>query len=162
MTSGNVTVRWTSKGHIGSHIAGILAQSRNFNHVMLIDDGMAHEAVMFRAVHCCRPEIAMRGVRRYQDMKVFVSDLEAMREFMRDQYGKPYDYGGAFGLPIQQAENWQSDDKWWCSEFVLAALVKGGAPILDPAQVHRITPDALGQVNLPKSEIFHPSLAVKP
>lgn len=155
MTSGFVTVRWTSKGHIGSHISGVLAQSRNFNHVMLLDDGMAHEAVMFRGVHTCRPGIAMRGVHRYQEMYVFVPDLEAMRTFMRDQYGKPYDYGGAFGLPIQQAENWQSDDKWWCSEFVLAALIAGGACILDPNQTHRVTPDDLGQVNIPKTEIFH-------
>lgn len=155
MTADFVTVRWTSKGHIGSHLAGILAQSRNFNHVMLIDDGMAHEAVMYRGVHTCRLAIAMRGVVRYQEMRVFVPNLEGMHEFMRDQYGKPYDYGGAFGLPIQQAENWQDDDKWWCSEFVLAALVAGGAPILDRAQIHRVTPDSLSQVNIPKSEIFH-------
>ena len=153
MTSALVTIRFTSKCHIGSYIAGFLTQSRDFNHCMLLDGDTAYEAVPsgVRAVHV---DVAMRGVKRYQDMQIMVEDIEAMRAFGCAQIGKGYDWLGAVGLPLLRSGDWQSDYRWWCSEHNFAMLGAGKTWLLDPTEQSWISPNDLHQCNYPKSRII--------
>lgn len=48
----------------------------------------------------------------------------AAMQFTRSQIGKGYDYLGAFGVPWRSP--WHSEDRWYCSELVEAALQHGG------------------------------------
>lgn len=57
---------------------------------------------------------------------------------MHQGQGTPYDLKGAIGLGV--GENWQEDDKFWCSEWVayLCKLIGLELPYLN--NEHRITP----------------------
>ena len=57
----------------------------------------------------------------------------------RNQLGKPYDLSGLIAFSTHR--NWQEDDKWFCSELVGAALVKGGLNFKVPSS--RLTPGGL-------------------
>jgi hypothetical protein len=153
MTATYVTIRFTSKAHIGAKIAALLAQSENFNHCMLIDEGMVYEAVT-KGTRYVRPERAMHKVKAYQEIKILVPNIEAMREFLKDQLGASYDWAGAIGLPILRSDNWQDPNKWWCSELIVAALSAGGINILDPMQFNRVTPNDIYILNYEKGPLI--------
>lgn len=53
-----------------------------------------------------------------------VPDEAAGLAWARSQMGKPYDIWGALGLGLHR--EWQSDDSWWCSEYVEMAVAKAG------------------------------------
>jgi uncharacterized protein YycO len=57
-------------------------------------------------------------------MHVEVPDPEAALAFARGQLGKSYDYRGVLGIGINR--EWDSPDKWWCSELVEAAIAAAG------------------------------------
>jgi hypothetical protein len=153
MTSGFVTVRFTSKGHIGSKIAALPARAGGFNHTMLLDQGMVYEAVTLAGVRFVTPRAAMRRIRRYQDMRVFVPDLEAMRAFLREQLGALYDVLGAMGMPFLRSGNWEDPERWWCAELVIAALLAGGVKIIDAARARWGTLRDLYTFDAPKSKV---------
>jgi hypothetical protein len=151
--NGIVTVRRTSKGHIGSEISAGLAHSGDFNHEMIIDEGMVYEAVPWHGARLVIQPVAMRGVARYQDIYVPVPDIVAMRTFGLAQLGKGYDWPGAIGLPVRRAEDWQDSNRWWCRELVFAMLDAGGAWSLDPAERLRVSANGIGQSDFTKSQI---------
>lgn len=51
--------------------------------------------------------------------------LAQIHKYMRDRIGKPYDWGGVFGVFFKQTR-WQDHDKWFCSELIAAALQSAG------------------------------------
>lgn len=155
MTAQIVTVRFTSKGHIGSELAALAAQSKLFNHCMLIDHGMVYEAVTLHGVRFVPMKVSMRGVVRYQDMDVLVPDIEAMHEFLNSVLGSGYDWLGALGLPVLRSGDWQDPTRWWCSELILAALGAGGIWLVDPKQLEWGTPNDIYQYDLPKSQLIY-------
>lgn len=72
-------------------------------------------------------------IERYQvDAPVDIIDIA------RTQLGKPYDWAGIFGLVLRDRD-WESDDKWFCSELVAWAFKQGGYPLLNETSF-RITP----------------------
>lgn len=153
MTAQIVTIRFTSKGHLGSEIAALLAQSKLFNHCMLIDQKMVYEAVT-SGVRYVPLQISMKGIVRYQDMDVLVPNIEGMHAFLLNQLGAGYDWFGAIGLPLLRSGDWQDPNRWWCSELILAALGAGGLWLVDPFQVEWGTPNDIYQCNFPKSPII--------
>lgn len=155
MTAQTVTVRFTSKGHLGSELAALLAQSRDFNHCMLIDEGMVYEAVTMAGVRYVPLRVSMAKVIRYQEMDVLVPNIEGMREFLRSVLGAGYDWFGAAGLPVLRSGAWQDPDRWWCSELILAALGAGGIWLVDPDELEWGTPNDLFQYDLPKTPMIH-------
>lgn len=156
MRSGGVTIRFTSRWpyNPASLAIGVLTDSpHGFSHTIAIIGARAYEANM---THGCRavPLVqAMAGIVRYRDMQVRVPDLDAAIAFGEAQAGKPYDFAGAFGLPLLQSDNWHDDRKWWCSEHNFALLMAGGTILLDPAEAHRVTPNDLHQCYWPKSPL---------
>ena len=118
---------------------------------MLIVGGTAYEATMLHGCRAVPVEVAMKGVVGYQDMLVPVSDLGKAVEFGKNQIGKPYDFAGAFGLPLLMSDDWSDWSKWWCSELTFMQLGAAGNFVLDPAEKTRITPNDLHQCNFEKT-----------
>lgn len=70
-------------------------------------------------------------------------DLPAAKEwavlsYAKAQVGKPYDLGAIIGLVLKQ--DWENKNAWFCSELVATAFDIAGCPIINSAQVDRITP----------------------
>lgn len=80
-----------------------------------------------------------------------LEDEIAAREFLISQVGKPYDWGGAFGVWARRS--WQRDDAWFCSELVAAAVRAGGRPLFDNDFRSRITPQDLILLDFAKERI---------
>jgi hypothetical protein len=153
MRAGLVTVRYTSRWpyNPGSLLIGAASGSPELlSHVMAIIDGRAYEATMTHGCRAVPVEVAMKGIVRYQDMPVWVPDLDDAVKFGEAQDKKPYDFPGAIGLPLLQSEDWADTGKWWCSELVFALLMAGGTVLLDPDEAKRVTPNNLRQCNYPK------------
>jgi hypothetical protein len=150
-----ITVRFTTKWPYNptSPIIARLAGSKQFSHSMNIIGDTTYEATMLHGCRAVPVDVAMQGVAVYQDMYVPVPNLEAAVQFGLDQAGKGYDFGGAFGLPFLESEDWSDDSKWWCSEHNFMQLFKGGTALFDPNVVKRVTPAHLLMCNFPKSKV---------
>jgi len=153
---GIVTLRFTSRWPYNpiSLAIATLTGSRFFSHVVAIIDDRAYEASMTHGCRACSVPDIMKGIVRYQDMHVTVPDIDAARAFAEAQAGKPYDFAGALALPLLKSDDWNDDSRWWCSELVFAMLMAGGVTLLDPDEMHRVTPNDLFQCFYPKSELM--------
>jgi uncharacterized protein YycO len=54
---------------------------------------------------------------------------EIIRQFLKDQVGKKYDFAGILGF-IFRATRLQRKQKWFCSELVAEAYATAGLPLL--------------------------------
>lgn len=66
-------------------------------------------------------------------------DERAVIAFAESQNGTGYDFWGALGLGLHR--DWQDPSSWWCSEFVAAALLAGGAKLFRDRSIRRVTPE---------------------
>lgn len=76
-----------------------------------------------------------------EEIRVITLDDETeakIMQYLRDQIGKPYDYMAVAGMPFRQ--DWQSDNRWFCSELIAAAFAQAGIPLLDATDYYRVTP----------------------
>lgn len=60
-------------------------------------------------------------------------------QLVHSQLGKPYDWGGVFGI-ASRSRRWQQTDAWFCSELVDWAFGNAGAPLLRTTSSWRVTP----------------------
>jgi uncharacterized protein YycO len=58
-----------------------------------------------------------------------VEDEDAAQAWLLQQVGKPYDFGALLGFVFDRGPDWSDDDKWYCSEMALMALLLAGAEI---------------------------------
>lgn len=72
----------------------------------------------------------------YYELEV-VNKIE-LEKFLYSQSGKPYDWKAIFGFIFRK--NWSSDDKWFCSELIAAAVEVGGIKLFKNTTMDRITP----------------------
>lgn len=153
MAAGAITVRFTTKWpwNPASLVIARCSGSRFFSHVVAIAGDRAYEASMTHGCRATTVDQVMKGVVQYQDMTVWVPDLEKAIAFGEEQSGRGYDFWGALGIPFLASDDWNDTSTWWCSELVFALLMAGGAILLDPAEAHRVTPNDLFQC-------FHPKL----
>jgi hypothetical protein len=150
-----ITIRFTSRwpwNPLSKSIA-LATGSRDWSHTMCIIDDMAYEATMMHGCRVVPLDVAMKGVTSYKDMIVPVSIADDGVAWGTSQKGRPYDWAGAFGLPLLRSEDWSDERKWWCSEHTFKLLGMAGTWLLDPAEHNRVTPDDLHQCNFPKSPI---------
>ena len=75
-----------------------------------------------------------------------VPDEDAAFSALYEQLGKSYDWLGLLGLAF--VREWNSDDKWFCSELVQYVKVKGGLIDIRYEQ-WRVTPRDLWAINYP-------------
>lgn len=73
----------------------------------------------------------------WKTRKVECPNPRGAYEFARSQIGKKYDTLGVIGIGLHR--DWQSDENWFCSEFVEACLAAGGNKRFING-VHRVTP----------------------
>ena len=92
----------------------------------------------------------------YRIDKFDLRDEWAARQYAEAQLGKPYDWGGAFGIPIWNGRNWQQDSRWFCSELIAACAVAGATPLIR-MQTYRVTPEMVERSPLlePHSDTIH-------
>ena len=156
MKSGIVTLRFTSRWPHNpiSLVIALAGGSRFFSHVVAIAGGRAYESSMNHGCRAVDVAAMMKGIVRYQDMRVEVPDIDAAIAFGEAQAGKAYDFAGALTLPLLKSDDWGDDSSWWCSELAFAMLMAGGVTLLDPDEVHRVTPNDLFQCFYPKSELM--------
>ena len=60
----------------------------------------------------------------YVHLPVTSEETDSFHSFLRTQVGKPYDFLAIAGIVAQR--DWQSDDRWFCSELIASALCHSG------------------------------------
>lgn len=128
---------YKTKGRIIPQIIRFMTFSR-WNHVGITVDDVYYESEYGRGVTVDRN----KHEAFYEDeyviyLNVGAHQLEAVKRFLKDQVGKPYDIFAIFALPFRS--RWQRPDKWFCSELVAAALKEGDIAHF-PYEASRITP----------------------
>jgi len=157
MGGGYVTIRLTSRWPYNpiSLGIGVASGSRQFSHAIAIIGDRAYESAM---PHGCRSGTVaemMAGVVVFRDMRVWVPDLDAARKFAESQEGKGYDWWGAVGIPLTYSQDWNNENRWWCSEYVFAIVKAGGTLLFDPDVMGRVRPIDLHMPNYPKTTIAY-------
>jgi len=80
----------------------------------------------------------------YSRVEQFTSEPGAIvkaYQWALTQVGKPYDFSAIAGITLDR--NWHDERRWFCSELIVVAFEKAGAPILStrPSSAFwRITP----------------------
>lgn len=120
-------LRFCRSNKIGSKIIRWLTGS-DYSHVIPIVDGVFFQAKMFDGVIVSGRQKAMEGQDECCDIDLGFTEEQDIKaiEFLQNQVGKPYDYGGAAAIPLIKTEGWQSSNKWFCSEIAYAAMVMAG------------------------------------
>jgi hypothetical protein len=67
----------------------------------------------------------------------------AVREFLWDQIGKPYDYTMVARFISRRQEERTSSGKWFCSELVFAAFAQAGVKLLERIEPWAVSPGML-------------------
>lgn len=60
----------------------------------------------------------------YVELPATPQQADSFHQFLREQLGKPYDFIGIAGIAL--GRDWQSPDRWFCSELIAAALCHCG------------------------------------
>ena len=62
-------------------------------------------------------------------------------DFLRDQLGKRYDFGGVARFLTRWRKD--QDERWFCSELVFAAMKAAGVDLLDRVKASQVSPVVL-------------------
>lgn len=66
-----------------------------------------------------------------------IKDVEASRQWLKEQVGKPYDWTAILGMVFDR--NWKEDNAWFCSEMTETYRSLWGVPVFRE-NARRITP----------------------
>lgn len=78
------------------------------------------------------------------DVEMTDDQTGTVREFLRSQIGKPYDWPGIFGFVTRRAESVDAAQrKWFCSELVFAACLFAGVELLSRIPACKVYPGLL-------------------
>jgi hypothetical protein len=77
------------------------------------------------------------------DVDVTVAQREAIAQFMVLQVGKRYDYRGIVHFITRRSESAAGQDRWFCSELVLAAYRAAGIDLLSRIPAYKVFPGML-------------------
>jgi uncharacterized protein YycO len=97
------------------HHCGVLDQERQE-----VIEPLMFKGVVRTPLHEWIDRYPRVGFRAYE-----VPNAQVGLTFARAQVGKPYDYRGAFGVPLRA--NWDNPGAWYCHELLEAALKEAGA-----------------------------------
>jgi hypothetical protein len=83
-------------------------------------------------------------------------DAFAVKNAAMSKLGAGYDYLGLLGI-LLRSKRLQSENRFFCSEFVAWAFWKAGAPLLRPELAGRITPQHLWMLPAATQTSGHPT-----
>lgn len=112
-----------------------LATFSQWSHVGIEHNGRVIDATMTNGVAETDLSSFTARYEKTRSIPAYVNTRTAWR-FLQNQIGKPYDWPAIAALPFR--ENWQKDDKWFCSELAAAAMMAGGRKF--NIKTGRITP----------------------
>ena len=118
-----------------------------WSHVALLDGDVVYDATGALGV-ARRSYAAFAAEYPNHEIAEVVCDDATARAWVVSQLGKDYDYSAIFGIALRTG--WASEDKWFCSELVEAALQAGGVRRFRE-DLSRITPRDVWMVT-PKLE----------
>lgn len=127
-----------------------LATFSRWSHVGIVYGGMVIEA-RFPRVRMTTLEDFRAHYPRHEIATLPCKDNDAAWVFAFEQIGKLYDVGGLFAIVFQRRQ-WQSGNRWFCSELPPAATNAGGTPWFRAAERNRITPAMLYAVCQPEAQ----------
>ena len=123
-------------------------------------DGTTFEAKPFEIV---KESSIINGQSRQQVIHLFLlettpqQDLD-IKEFLKRQVGKKYDYLSIFGIIVDTTrEGRKASKRWFCSELVFAALEKAGILLLERTYPWKVTPV---MISLSNKLIFNKEIVV--
>jgi len=112
-----------------------------YSHVSLCFDRYTLGASARNGVHFeSRKELLDKSTKHV--FAVVKADPVRAQKFALDQIGKSYDWGALLAWFFRA--RWRSNEKWFCSELVAAALDYGGTSVVRK-DLYRVTPQDLIQ-----------------
>ena len=127
-----ITLQFSTNNSIGARLIRWFTWSE-YSHVdFVLEDGRLLGA-QSDGVFIRKPNNHYTKVQR-----VSVEAPASVLKHARSQIGKPYDYGGIFGIILRR--NWHDPKRWFCSEYVAWAFKEAKAPLLRTERANRITP----------------------
>lgn len=103
---------------------------------LILPDNTIIESTFQKGVQRCPFENFMLRATKAEVVTYSVPDPDACYRYAMLQLGKAYDKTAILGFPL--GRDWQQDTDWFCSELLLACIVKGGK-VLD-RNFHVMTP----------------------
>mgnify|MGYP000863110273 FL=1 len=130
-------VMYSRSNTIGSWLIRLCTFSKWSHVAVLIDEfSIIDSTAKYGGVKITSKEV-FKSTYEFEVYDIELPDEEAAISFLFSQIGKKYDWTSIFGMIFQR--NWQEDDRWFCSELLEAACVKGGKQRFRD-EVYRITP----------------------
>lgn len=115
-----------------------------WSHVAIqLDDGRVVEAIA-SGVRCVAIDECLKRMSKHTVVELEpVDDLKRIYAecWLIEQVGKKYDWGALFGFLFKR--NWQSNNRWFCSELAAEFCKKLGYRIANEKQLNRVTPQFL-------------------
>jgi uncharacterized protein YycO len=136
-------VLFSASNKIGGYLIRLGTKSSWCHVDLLFDDGTLIGATGKGVQKLTLQErLADKHIFRYRIDEIPLPYEESARLFAEQQVGKPYDYTAVFAFALPFRENWNQDNKWFCSELAAATIGRGGTQIAREEQ-WRITPGYL-------------------
>lgn len=131
-------IRYMTKSEF-SHVAIILERDAS---EITKDSLVTHSALSSKGIKFTTIKSFIAHATDYRITEVNIELTEQqfflLNAFAKIYEGTPYDLKGTIGLGV--GENWQEDDKFWCSEWVAFLCKLIGLVLAYLNDVHRITP----------------------
>ena len=67
----------------------------------------------------------------------------AIRQFLQDNLGKPYDWPAIFKFVTRRPEAAADQERWDCSEIILSACLSAALPLLARVEPYKVSPSML-------------------
>lgn len=162
-------ILFSASNSINSYLIRLFCWS-SYSHVDLIipGRGKAIGAVPGSGVVQVSTLAALKGASRcclgYVDVPSTL-DAASIKSNAAAQLGRPYDWGGVFGLFLRSnmlkviklffsgswglaisalaLYNWEDTKKWFCTEFLVWLFRRGGVDLLEGTESYRVTPKTL-------------------
>ena len=137
---------WTRNRSIGSILIRAAAWGGRWSHCGLVmPDGSVIESVALQGgvIRSALADVIAKST-AHQMLNIPVPDAQSAYAWAESTLGMAYDWGGVFGIPAREHE-WQSPDRWYCSEHCAYALKMAGRDIVRP-ESNGIHPETLHAV----------------
>lgn len=136
----SISVIFTNSNTFFSYVIRILTKSK-WSHCVVVFEDVAVSAEL-SGVTTFKVNNFIKSTSEHEIITVPCPDYKEVYDFSYDQIGTPYDYAGLIGLEVDR--DWQDPYKWFCSEMVSTALLKGGVVLPEEwPSAYRITPGML-------------------